>query len=334
MSDRLASSPEVVVRRVVHVRHSRRTGRQRRIVRVGLATVVVLAIIGLVFGLQYRRQITSYLTHWKGSPTNTRPLVAFPASEQQLLHMAVAGDTGDSGSRLDRTATAIAEWNSTDPFDVLLLLGDNVYPNGDPAKLDATVFTPFAATLESGTRLLAILGNHDVKDGNGPAQMAALGMEGRWWAHEDDDVLLVGLDSNRPDDPEQLAWLEETLAQSDATWRIVALHHPPYSAGYQGSSADVRAVFQPVFERYGVQLVLSGHDHDYQRSTPINGVTYIVSGAGSGTRRTGEEDFTAVSFSWHHFLDVNVFSDRLVVRAVNQDLRVADEFSLTPEPSG
>ena len=334
MSDRLASSPEAVVGRVVDVQRPRRTGPRRRIVRVGLATVVVFAIIGLALGLQYRRQITSYLTHWKGSPTNTWPLVAVAPGDQQLLHMAVAGDTGDSGRRLDRTATAIAEWNSTDPFDVLLLLGDNVYPNGDPAKLDATVFTPFAATLESGTRLQAILGNHDVKDGNGPAQMAALGMEGLWWAHEDDDVLLVGLDSNRPDDPEQLAWLEETLAQSDATWRIVALHHPPYSAGYQGSSTDVRAVFQPVFERYGVQLVLSGHDHDYQRSTPINGVTYIVSGAGSGTRRTGEEDFTAVSFSWHHFLDVNVFADRLVVRAVNQDLRVADEFSLTPEPPG
>ncbi|MGD9704128.1 MAG: metallophosphoesterase [Acidimicrobiia bacterium] len=296
-----------------------------------LLLLVALLVVGLVVGLQFRRQIVSYLTHWKGSPTSTQPLVTFPPDEQQLLHLAAAGDIGDSGGRLDRTAAAIATWNATDHYDVLLLLGDNVYPDGDPARLSATVFTPFAATLDSGTELFAILGNHDVKNGNGPGQMAALGMDGLWWAREDDDVLLVGLDSNQAHDPTQLAWLEETLAGSDATWKIVALHHPPYSAGYQGSSTDVRAIFQPLFERYGVQLVLSGHDHDYQRSEPIDGVTYVVSGGGSGTRRTGEESFTAVSFSWHHFLDVNVFADRLVVRAVNQELRVADEFTLTPE---
>ena len=83
----------------------------------------------------------------------------------------------------------------------------------------------------------------------------------------------------------------------------------------------MRDAFAPLFERYGVQLVLSGHDHDYQRSEPINGVTYVVSGAAAGTRRTGEADFTAVSFSWHHFVDIDVFADRLVLRAVNQDER-------------
>ena len=84
----------------------------------------------------------------------------------------------------------------------------------------------------------------------------------------------------------------------------------------------------PLFERYGVQLVLSGHDHDYQRSKPINGVTYVVSGGAAGTRRTGSDSFTEVSFSWHHFVDLNVFHDRIVLRAVNQDLRVADEATI------
>jgi 3',5'-cyclic AMP phosphodiesterase CpdA len=142
------------------------------------------------------------------------------------------------------------------------------------------------------------------------------------------DVMIVGLDSNLAEDPDQIAFLEQTLATTTAPWRIVAVHHPPYSAGYQGSNMTVRRIYQPIFERYGVQLVLSGHDHDYQRSVPINGVTYVVSGAGSGTRRTGEESFTAVSYSFHHFLDMNVFADRMVVRAVNQDLGVADEFTI------
>jgi 3',5'-cyclic AMP phosphodiesterase CpdA len=158
--------------------------------------------------------------------------------------------------------------------------------------------------------------------------MAALGMQGRWWSVERHGVLVIGLDSNHPDDPDQLAWLERTLRASSAPWRIVALHHPPYSAGYQGSSEAARDAFVPLFERYGVQLVLSGHDHDYQRSVAVNGVTYIVSGAASGTRRTGEADFTAVSFSWHSFVEIGVYPDRLLGRAVNQDPRIADDFEL------
>ena len=74
-----------------------------------------------------------------------------------------------------------------------------------------------------------------------------------------------------------------------------------------------------------MQLVLSGHDHDYQRSDVLDGVTYVVSGAAAGTRRTGTRDFTAVSFSAHHFVDIAGFGDHLVLREVNQDLRAADE---------
>lgn len=100
-------------------------------------------------------------------------------------------------------------------------------------------------------------------------------MPGRWYSWRSGPALVVVLDSTRPDDPEQLDWLERTLASTDATWRIVALHHPPYSSGWHGSATDVREAFQPIFERYGVQLVLAGHDHDYQRSVPINGITYV-----------------------------------------------------------
>ena len=143
-------------------------------------------------------------------------------------------------------------------------------------------------------------------------------------------MLIIGLDSNRPREPAQLAWLDDTLASTNATWKIVALHHPPYSAGYQGSSQDVRDAFVPIFQRHGVQLVLSGHDHDYQRSIELDGVTYIVTGAAAGTRRTGEASFTAVSFSWHSYVEVGIYRDRLIGRVLNQDNRVADEWVLRP----
>jgi 3',5'-cyclic AMP phosphodiesterase CpdA len=306
-------------------------GLARRRPRVAWRRLALLLVLVLVAGLGvgfalYHRQVVSYVTHRKGGPSATWAYVAHdpPAG----FHLAVAGDVGDSGSRIDATGAAVARIGAIEPYDALLLLGDNVYPTGDPAKLPGTVFEPFAEVLDSGTALFAILGNHDVKGGWGEEQMAALGMSGRYWAEEYDDVLIVGLDSNDIADPEQLAFLEDALASTSARWKIVALHHPPYSAGYQGSSTSARDALSPLFENYGVQLVLSGHDHDYQRSVPIGGVTYVVSGAGAGTRRTGHEDFTAASYSWHHFLDVGVTGDRLVLRAIGQDGSVFDEVVL------
>ncbi|MGV3760182.1 MAG: metallophosphoesterase family protein [Actinomycetota bacterium] len=304
----------------------RRSGRRRR---AALAVVAALLVAAAVVAFPYRRQIVSYLTHLKGSPTHTEPYVPFPADDPPALRVAVAGDVGDSGRRIDATGRAMAAIEGEHPFDVLLLLGDNVYPSGDPDRLPDTVFQPFAEVLDEGAQLLAIVGNHDRPHAD--EQMEVLGMPARWWAEELGDVLIVGLDSNHTDDPEQRAWLEATLRDSTARWKIVAVHHPPYSAGYQGSSDEVRERFVPLFERYGVQLVLSGHEHDYQRSVEINGVTYVITGAASGTRRTGEADFTAVSFSWHSYVELGIYPDRLVGRVMNQDNRVADEWTLRPD---
>lgn len=295
-----------------------------------VASAIIILVISLGVYRSYHRQIRSYLTHWKGAPAVTVPYV--PLDPAPDVHLAVAGDVGDSGSRLTATADAIATNGAAQKYDALLLLGDNVYPDGAPARLPDTVFDPFAAVLANGTDLLAVLGNHDVLHGNGPGQMAALGMPGLWWSREygGGEVLIVGLDSNMVDDPDQLAWLDTTLASSHARWKIVAFHHPPYSAGYQGSSLHVREVFSPLFAKYHVQLVLSGHDHDYQRSVPMDGVTYVVSGGGSGSRRTSAANFTAVSFSWLHYVDIAVYPDRLELRAVNPEDRVGDDWTLTP----
>ena len=301
----------------------------RRVIRrVALVVVGAVVVAGAYVGVSYRHQIVSYLTHRKGGPDQTVAWVPYPVAPE--LHLAVTGDTGDAGDRLDATGRAMAVLDAGLPYDDLLLLGDLVYPSGDPDRVDDTVYRPFADVLDAGTDLLAILGNHDVKDGHGTEIMEALQQTGRRWARQEGDVLLVGLDSTRIDDPAQVAWLERTLAETDATWKIVALHHPPYSAGYQGSSLEARTAFAPIFERHGVQLVLSGHDHDYQRSEPLGGVTYVVTGAGAGVRGTGEESFTAVSYAWRHFVDLAVFPDRLVLRAVGQDGRVADEATIAP----
>lgn len=300
-----------------------RNGRTR-----ALGLILLVSVTAAVIG--YRDQIWTWYTHRKGAPAVTAVYEALPASPPPLLRLAVAGDTGEVNDALDETTEAMESIGESSPYDALLLLGDNVYPDGDPGQVQEHVFDPFAGIIDQGASLLAVLGNHDVRSGHGDAQMSALGMSGRWWSRDLGEVLIVGLDSNTPDDAAQLAFLEESLASSDEEWKIVALHHPPYSAGMHGSSEEVRHAFAPLFERYGVQLVLSGHDHDYQRSEPIAGVTYVVSGGGSRTRLTGEEGFTAESWSANHFLDVTVFDDSLVLRAVMGDGRVADVAMVVP----
>lgn len=254
---------------------------------------------------------------------------AFLAIEAALpLRIAVAGDVGTGETAEYATAVSMDRVEGRDEYAALLLLGDNVYPDGNPDDLQRTVFDPFAPVLDGGTRLLAVLGNHDNDDGYGDEQVAALGMSGRWYATTIGNTLIVSLDSNRPGDKDQLRWLEATLAANTSTWTIVQLHHPPFSGGWHGSDDAARDAFVPLFEDYGVDLVLSGHDHDYQRSRVINGVTYIVSGAAAKLRDAQLADFSEVVRSTYHFVDLTITADRIEVRAVDHDDHVFDQVIL------
>lgn len=302
--------------------------------RVAIAVIATLGVLGVVGGTLYGRQLWSVLTHRKGAPTTTWAIEAFPAGGEPIARIAVAGDVGEGEEEEWQTAWAIRQLSFDDaPYDALLLLGDNVYPDGDPARLEHTVFRPFEIVLEQGPELLAIVGNHDA--GFADRQMEVLGMPGTWWTTTiGTDVRVIGLDSNRVDDPAQLAFLEETLRAATEPWRIVAVHEPPYSSGYQGSNIEVRETFGPLFARYGVQLVLSGHEHDYQRTDAIDGVTYVISGAAGRTRGTGEGPYTAASWAVLHAVDINVFSDHLSIRAITQDARAFDAFTVPRQAAG
>ena len=136
------------------------------------------------------------------------------------------------------------------------------------------------------------------------------------------------LDSTRPASATQLAWLEQALAEAQDRWLIVALHHPPYSAGRHGSDLPTRSAFGALFARNGVDLVLAGHDHDYQRSVPDDGITYVVSGGGAKLRPTGTDEFTIVSASELHFLDITVNATSIDVVAIGIT-GMLDAFTLT-----
>ena len=244
-----------------------------------------------------------------------------------LVRIAVVGDTGTGGDPQYDVAGLIEKGEAEGEYAALVLLGDLIYENGDPGRLDEVIVDPYSEVLDGGTVLVPAIGNHDIILGRQDEILSRLGRSNRWYTQRTANTLVVVLDSNDPGNPDQLTWLEQTLADAEATWIIAAMHHPPYSAGAHGSSIDVRDAFGPLFEEYGVDLVLAGHDHDYQRSERISGVTYVVSGGGAKLRPSGSADFTATFASEYHFLDLAITDDTLRGTAIGLD-GVIDEFTL------
>lgn len=262
-----------------------------------------------------------------GEPATTS---AYPQSiDLPATRLAVAGDVGTGGRAEHATAASMDDLEAGGEFDALLLLGDNVYPDGSPELAKANVLDPFSAVLDGPTELVATLGNHDVLTGDGQPLLRALGLPGRWYERRYGPVRVLVVDSTRAGDADQLAWLRDRLDENtDAAWTVVMQHHPPFSAGYHGSDAASQRHLVPLYEAAGVDLVLAGHDHDYQRTKPQDGVTYVVSGGAAKLRRTARGDFTAVAASTYHFVELAAYEDRLDVRAVDHDGRVIDSFSL------
>ncbi|MBA3234165.1 MAG: metallophosphoesterase [Propionibacteriales bacterium] len=253
-----------------------------------------------------------------------------PIVEEPNVRIAAAGDTGTGGVAEHATARRMVTESRETPYDALVLLGDLVYETGDSALVHSVVTEPFSPLIETGTELIPVLGDHDYGSGEQQEILRELSRQTSWYADQVGPVRMLVLDSNRVDDPEQTRWLRDTLAtpQPGGTWTVAAMHHPAYSAGYHGSDLAVRQAWGPLFAEYDVPLVLAGHDHDYQRSLPQDGVTYVVSGGGAKLRPTGAEAFTAVSASSLHYLDLLFYNDRIVGRAIDQQGHLLDEFTI------
>jgi acid phosphatase type 7 len=164
----------------------------------------------------------------------------------------------------------------------------------------------------------------------------------RYYSFDYGPVHFVALDTELAfQDParraEQLAWLETDLAASAAPWKVAFFHRSPFSAGGEhGSDLAVRSAFSPVFERYGVRLVISGHEHTYERTKPWRigttgtPVIYIVTGGGGGPLYpSGTAAWTAVSGSFHHYLKGNATTCTLTVDAIGIDGTKRDSVTLT-----
>lgn len=180
--------------------------------------------------------------------------------------------------------------------------------------------------------LLSVLGNHEH---GSPLYFEALHLPGneRWYSFDYGNVHLVALDLPTDDtylpDAEQFRWLADDLSRTRQPWKMVFFHVPLYSSGPHGSNLSARAVLEPLFIQYGVALVFSGHDHDYERSV-ANGITYVVTGGGGAPlyEPTTENSASVYFTTTTHAVLVNVAGPRLTVSALRPDGVIFDTFTL------
>ena len=303
--------------------------RRRRGRRLTLWSAAGVLVLGALVALAFVFPPSTLFSSEKPSAKTGETVPAAVGNPEARI--AIVGDTGTRNKWEAATAERIelqAE-QADAPYDALLILGDMIYPNGDSAQTQASITDPFARTLEDAT-LIPVLGNHDVQSDEEDEILTELGRNAGYYVEQIGPMRVIVLDSNRVGNAKQLTWLKGVLAeeQPPGTWTIAAMHHPAYSAGHHGSTKSVQREWSPLFEEAGVQLVFAGHDHDYQRSTPQNGITYVVSGAGAKLRRSGSADFTAVSTATRHFLELLVYDDRLEGRAIDQQGKLIDSFTI------
>jgi hypothetical protein len=253
----------------------------------------------------------------------TAPL---PGSPEHIRFIAI-GDSGGGG----RDQFAVRDAMSNIPADLILHLGDAAFPSGSLAQLEEKVFSVYHSLLRS-IPIYPATGNHEYgsSDADPFREVFALpengGPEGRerWYSFDYGQVHFVALDTERMSET-QAAWLEHDLSATHMPWVVVFGHKPPYSSGEHGSDSRYDELFVPILTRHHVALVLSGHDHDYERMKPMSGVTYIVSGGGGvGTRPVGHSGPTAFSLSVLHFLAVDVDGDTMTVHAIDATGREFD----------
>lgn len=227
------------------------------------------------------------------------------------------------------------------PFQTVLLLGDNIYESGEISRIAEAFEQPYAELLQRDVKFYAVLGNHDFRTRQGEDEIAYPGynMSDRYYTFTRDSVQFFALDTNQfyihhDSNRETLwsaqrQWLTTELKRSQAQWKIVFAHHPLYSSGHHGSDGDLAQALSPIFKAYGVQLYINGHDHHYERTQPIDGTTYITAGnGGQSIRQVGKSRWTAHASARLGFAIFDVHDDQIVVKAMGENGNTFDEASI------
>ena len=264
-------------------------------------------------------------------PAQAPPIALRNAKDS--MKIGVMGDFGN-GSRVQyETADQMFKTYQKFPYELVLLTGDNLYGDERPQDFELKFTKPYKPLLDAGVKFYASLGNHDSREQRTfpPVNMN----EKLYYSFKapKQDVRFIALESTYPE-PEQIKWLEEELKGAREAWKVMYFHHPLYSSGERhGSDTQLRDVLEPLFVKYNVSLVLTGHDHFYERVKPQKGIVYFVVGAG-GQLRPGNinksSTITAKGFDTDTSFMVGEFiGDEFIFQAISRTGQIIDSGIVT-----
>ena len=302
---------------------------------LGFTAIVLASNLITIEAAPKPAQTKSAVTKTTTKVVTPKPTVTVTSTtvKGQPVDFFVLGDWGTGLSGQFKISKAMTDFHAKSPIQFIVTVGDNIYPDGDiNALAQAFYYKPYAALLKQKIHFYATLGNHDVP--HQADQIKFFNMPGRYYSFTKGNTQFFVTDTNNFN-AEEMAWLNGALAKSTAKWKIVTGHHPVYSHGPHGQEKEPKQLardLKPILEKHHVDFYLSGHDHDYERFKPVNGVYYIVAGGGGASLRPLEKTTLAteatVSKVEHHYMWVRIDGNKFYAKALGPNNKIIDSFYL------
>jgi predicted phosphodiesterase len=256
--------------------------------------------------------------------------LTLPNKPKGTLKFAVIGDSGTGDSNQYRLAKVFTDLHQRFSYEFVLMLGDNMYGSENARDFQRKFEIPYKPVLDKNVKFYASLGNHDGTNQR-MYKLFNMGGERFYTFRPTNGVRFFALDSNYMDRT-QLQWLEKELAASGSDWKFMFFHHPIYSSGGRhGSDTALRDQLEPLFLKHGVDVVMAGHEHFYERLKPQKGIHYFISG-GAGKLRRGDVGgtFTEKAFDQgYHFMIFEIDGDQLHFQTISDQAKTVDSGIIT-----
>jgi hypothetical protein len=294
---------------------------------------IACLVLGLFLLLDARHVRTD--TSAPQAPQASGGLPLTVPNKSDSLKFAVLGDFGTGSKQQYELATQMQRAHDQFPYNLVVLVGDNLYGSERPQDFKKKFEDPYKPLLDAGVKFYASLGNHD--DPQEQRNYKLFNMDGkRYYSFKPDgkqSVRFFALETSYPT-PDQIAWFEEELKNSNSDWKIPYFHHPPYSSGERhGSDPQIRTTLEPLFLKYNVSVVLTGHDHFYERTKPQKGIVYFVVGSGGQLRKGNIDKGSGLTAAGNDqdqsFMIAEINGDEMWFNAISRQGRVFDSGSLT-----
>jgi hypothetical protein len=319
-------------------------------------------------------------------------------NHDEVIRIWAIGDFGTGDVMAERVKNGYLKYSQDKHTDVWLMLGDIAYYYGEEYEFQRSIFNGAYSNMMSNTVIWPTPGNHDMRSAdsesetgpyydiftvpeNGEAGGEPSGKEA-YYSFNYGNIHFISLDSHdtsRDKDGGMASWLKRDLENDNHKWKIVIFHHPPYSKGTHDSDNDMdsngrmkemRENFLPIIENYGVDLVLGGHSHTYERSYLLKGhygysdefdpdlmiirndnvkeknksdfvkkmdnqgTIYIVCGVSGGHVLSGKCNHPAMAVSqteYHGSMSIEIHDNTMSGALIDEYGKVKDRFTITKD---